>query len=244
MPPSLRELIPGYNPRAGLRELAPGYAPAAPLPTLRSPETQQMEDVAAARDMSELAKGYKSSRMGSEANYLASRESTLRRMGDVPGADQLRSEVEDTQRRAQVFAPAEHKIEDLQWNPQRIGNWFASGVGQVGGSMVDSLASGAAAGYAAKGIGLLPHPLAKAIGAAAPYIGTATAAVPNVLNMRGETLNDMNRDKVLMARTTPTERDNAAWLSGGAQGLVDTAVPGVMLNHALGSGHRSWRRMG
>lgn len=236
MPPSLRELIPGYNPRAGLRELAPGYAPAAPLPTLRSPETQQMEDVAAARDMSELAKGYKSSRMGSEANYLASRESTLRRMGDVPGADQLRSEVEDTQRRAQVFAPAEHKIEDLQWNPQRIGNWFASGVGQVGGSMVDSLASGAAAGYAAKGIGLLPHPLAKAIGAAAPYIGTATAAVPNVLNMRGETLNDMNRDKVLMARTTPTERDNTAWLSGGAQGLVDTAVPGVMLSHALGSG--------
>lgn len=236
MPPSLRELIPGYNPQAGLGELIPGYASAAPLPTLRSPETQQMEDVAAARDMSELAKGYKSSRMGSEANYLASRESTLRRMGDVPGADQLRSEVEEAQRRAQLFAPAEHKVEDLQWNPQRIGNWFASGVGQVGGSMVDSLASGAAAGYAAKGIGLLPHPLAKAIGAAAPYIGTAAAAVPNVLNMRGETLNDMNRDKVLMERTTPTERDNAAWLSGGAQGLVDTAVPGVMLSHALGSG--------
>jgi len=238
MPPSLRELIPGYNPQAGLGELIPGYASAAPLPTLRSPETQQMEDVAAARDMSELAKGYKSSRMGSEANYLASRESTLRRMGDVPGADQLRSEVEETQRRAQLFAPAEHKGEDLQWNPQRIGNWFASGVGQVGGSMVDSLASGTAAGYAAKGIGLIPHPLAKAIGAAAPLIGAGAAAVPNVLNMRGETLNDMNNDKALMARTTPAERDNAAWLSGGAQGLVDTAVPGVMVGHLLGSGFK------
>jgi len=236
MPPSLRELIPGYNPQAGLGELIPGYASAAPLPTLRSPETQQMEDVAAARDMSELAKGYKSSRLNSAANYLASRESTLRRMGDVAGADQLRNEIGATQLRAQTFAPSEDRVENLQWDPQRIGNRFASGVGQVGGSMVDSLASGAAAGYAAKGIGLIPHPLAKAIGAAAPLIGAGAAAVPNVLNMRGETLNDMNSDRALMARTTPAERDNTAWLSGGAQGLVDTAVPGVMVNHLLGSG--------
>ena len=246
MATSLRELIPGYNPATGLSDLIPGYAPPAVAPaTLRAPEVQGEYDRIAAGDMSELGKGFRSTRMGLDASYDAARVSSLRRMGQTAEADQIQARANETQRRAEAYAPSEPEATGLQWNPTkdgfslpRIGNFAAGVVGGAAGSMVDSLGTGAAAGLAARAVGLFPHPLTKAIGAAAPFFGPGAAAVPNVLQAKGSTYQAMQDDPALMARTTAEERDNTAWGAGLAQGAVDTVLPGMFINRALGSGLR------
>lgn len=237
MPPSLRELVPGFDPAAGMNELVPGYAPPAVEPgALRSPETVALTDQLRANDMTQFGRGLTSNRIGGEANYLASQEASLRAAGRHAEADAIRAQITQAQARAGVFAPAEQDVTNLGGSPLRALDWGLGAMGGMAGSMVDSMATGGAATMLAKGVGLIPHPIAKAVGAGANWLGASAAAVPNVLQARGETYNEMVRDPTLMQRTTDAQRNNAAWGSGAAQGLIDTALPAVMLRRLTGAG--------
>ena len=240
MPPSLRDLVPGYSPDEGLNGLIPGYAPVAPRPSLRSPEVGNMIDQLEAADMNEVQRGYRSTRIGTDSSYLAGQEYSARRAGRTAEADALRSQLEASQARGAVYAPTEQSLSEVLDNPslRRGADWLGSTVGGMAGSMLDPLAVGAAAGTAAKAIGFLPHPVAKAIGAASPFIGPGAALVPSVLQARGGTLQSMERDPTLMRDSTVESRDNASWVSGAAQGAIDTVLPGMFINRALGSGFK------
>lgn len=236
--PSLRDYLPGTGTTpASLDSLVPGQGlVAAPPPMPMGPDLTQQNDLTEAAGMTEVGKGFRSGRLGSDANYLASQEFSLRAAGRHDEADAIRNQIGIIQQRAGVFAPRVQKVEDAWANPTDAPAWLGGVVGQVGSSMVDSVATGVAASKAAQLVGLLPHPVAKAIGRAGSWIGAGAAAVPNVLNARGETANQMVEDPTLMANTTAEQRNDAAWLSGGAQGLVDTALPSVIINRLGGAG--------
>lgn len=236
--PSLRDYLPGTGTApASLDSLVPGQGlVAAPPPMPMGPDLTQHNDLTEAAGMTEVGKGFRSGRLGSDANYLASQEFSLRAAGRHDEADAIRNQIGIIQQRAGVFAPRVQKVEDAWANPTDAPAWLGGVVGQVGSSMVDSVATGVGASKAAQLVGLLPHPVAKTIGRAGSWIGAGAAAVPNVLNARGETANQMVEDPTLMANTTAEQRNDAAWLSGGAQGLVDTAMPSVIINRLGGAG--------
>ena len=186
--------------------------------------------------MTEVGKGFRSGRLGSEANYLASQEFSLRAAGRHDEADAIRNQIGLIQQRAGVFAPRVQKVEDAWANPADAPAWLGGVVGQVGSSMTDSVGTGLAASKAAQLVGMLPHPAAKAIGRAGSWIGAGAAAVPNVLQARGETANAMVEDPTLMANTTAEQRNNSAWVSGAAQGAIDTVLPSMMVSRLGGAG--------
>lgn len=235
--PSLRDYVPGLGPASTLSSFIPGSTTPATLGApLAGPESLAGDDQREVAGMTEVGKGFRSGRLGSDANYLASQEFSLRAAGRHDEADAIRNQIGLIQQRAGVFAPRVQKVEDAWANPADAPAWLGGVTGQVGASMVDSVATGVAASKAAQLVGLLPHPVAKAIGRAGSWIGAGAAAVPNVLNARGETANQMVEDPTLMANTTAEQRNDAAWLSGGAQGLVDTAMPSVIINRLGGAG--------
>lgn len=235
--PSLRDYVPGLGPASTLSSFIPGSTTPATLGApLAGPENLAGDDQREVAGMTEVGKGFRSGRLGSDANYLASQEFSLRAAGRHDEADAIRNQIGIIQQRAGVFAPRVQKVEDAWANPTDAPAWLGGVVGQVGSSMVDSVATGVGASKAAQLVGLLPHPVAKAIGRAGSWIGAGAAAVPNVLNARGETANQMVEDPTLMANTTAEQRNDAAWLSGGAQGLVDTAMPSVIINRLGGAG--------
>lgn len=235
--PSLRDYVPGLGPASTLSSFIPGSTTPATLGApLAGPESLAGDDQREVAGMTEVGKGFRSGRLGSDANYLASQEFSLRAAGRHDEADAIRNQIGIIQQRAGVFAPRVQKVEDAWANPADAPAWLGGVTGQVGASMVDSVATGVAASKAAQLVGLLPHPVAKAIGRAGSWIGAGAAAVPNVLNARGETANQMVEDPTLMANTTAEQRNDAAWLSGGAQGLVDTAMPSVIINRLGGAG--------
>jgi hypothetical protein len=234
---SLRDYIPGDIPGATLNSFIPGSdVPAALGAPLAGPENLATDDLREAAGMTQIGRGFKSGRLGGDANYLASQEFSLRAAGDLDGANALRQQIEALQQRAGTFAPRVQRVEDAWANPADAPAWLGGVTGQVGASMLDSIGTGLAARTAAKAVGLIPHPIAKAIGAAGSWIGAGAAAVPNVLQARGETANAMVEDSALMERTTPQERNDAAWLSGGAQGAIDTVLPSMIVNRLGGAG--------
>lgn len=249
----MSELFPGYDEDAvlasagfrprGLR--ADPYAGANYVPDVRA-----LEDANEVRDMSELGKGYKSTRLGLEASYLAAEESSLRAKGNDEAADLLVPRRLALEERAGLFAPKESSAYDLKDNfgLRRGADWAAGAVGGMGASLVDSMATGVGASALARGastVGTVVAPFtgpaaplvagaSRLLGAAAPYIGEAAAFVPNYLQAKGSTAQSAWKDPELMARTTAQERDNAASLSGVGQAALDTLIPGAMRRRMMG----------
>lgn len=197
-----------------------------------------------ASGMTQIGRGFRAARLSGEAAYLAEEEASERAVkGDTKRAQALRTAVNSLNTAASQIGPSVKEFTDLELNPTkpgfslgRIGDYALGTVGSVGGSMVDSLMTGGAAGAAAKTVGMLPHPVAKAIGAASPYIASAAAAVPSYLQAKGNTYNSMVEDEELMARSTDAERNRTASLAAVPQAAIDTILPSMFINRALGSG--------
>ena len=74
--PSLRDYLPGTGTTpASLDSLVPGQGlVAAPPPMPMGPDLTQQNDLTEAAGMTEVGKGFRSGRLGSDANYKADQE--------------------------------------------------------------------------------------------------------------------------------------------------------------------------
>lgn len=223
--PTLRELIPGFDPSMGA--LIPGSVPA-PQRTLRSPETVGLEDQIAAADMGQLRRGFASGRITGEANAMNADMSSLRAAGRSAEADELSRSIAATQQRAGVFAPAEQDVTKLDWQPGRIVDYALGAVGQGAASMLEPAAAATGLGAASRLMGAIPTGPTRLAGGALRLAAPLAAGYLNYRQNKGEFVSDAYNDPAILAGKTPQEIENAAMFHGAAAGALDTALPGMV----------------
>lgn len=238
-PLTLRDTIPGYDPmlpptmdslvpRATLRDGAMGTPMAAP-------DLIPMQDEAEAASMGQFGRAYRSSQIGHDVGTLAAQESAARAAGDVVTADQLRNQRLIQEQRQGAFAPAVGTLRDIDWDPSKAVDWFATQAGNGLGSSVNPMLVGAGLNAAGNVIGAIPTAPTRAIGAglrlAAPAAMTGMFYQPS----KGEAYKEMMDRPDIVQNYTPEQIDTRASLVGGAGAALESVVPALLARKVAGA---------
>jgi hypothetical protein len=194
----------------------------------------QLQDQDIANGMGSLRRGLQSGFIGNDITGLAADEASLRADGRNPEADALRQQIGALQQRQSIYAPEVQDVTKIGGVGDALG-WAGGAVGQGLASMAQPMA--AATGLNALGTvaGLIPHPLAQLASKGLRIAAPVAAWGINARHMKGEVYDDMTRDPTIMANHSAQELNRDATMYGGAAGLLDTALPG-MVGHQLGGG--------
>lgn len=190
--------------------------------------TPQERLAAEAGGQTSLRRGYETGRIGTEANYLAAEEASLRASGRTAEADDLRSQIGALQARQAAFAPEVSDLRQINGIGD-LGSYVAGQVGQGVASMQDPalLATGVAA---ATRLG----PVARAVGRAAPVLPGAAAFGLNQRQMTGEFYNNAVQDPTIMATHSAQDLNRVANAYGALGGAVDTMLPAAAARRVAG----------
>ena len=231
---------------AGLRDaLTVDMAPARPsipvannglrdtLQVNMAPDMTQFTDQADTVGMGPIQKGFVSSRYGTDADYLAARESEARARGDIATADGLRQHITALQQRAATFAPAVQRVEDVHGIGD-VPGYVGGQVGMGAASMLDPIAAATGIGAAGKLIGLIPHPIARGIGAAAQFAAPAAAYGLTARQAKGEFVNSAAADPAIAAGKTPEQINDEANIQGAISGALDSVLPSLVGRRVVG----------